>query len=343
MLYISRRVGEVRFGIVDTDDMTEEVVDRRILNDIVRLGIPVAGVSTYERVDRNGTTRTCISDITVYQNMDYATTRQAKAKVLQGVDIRTSGTEITFVGWDEKTVKPGTIVRLSDYGTKCGDSIFEAVPHSDEGRLTVIIDDKIRVRSKTFYASSRSGIVFDIREVNRERVIKWIYHEWMTRGVSIDSNKFIIDEPERKACYSALTVVETGYNRFAYQHSDSAVSFVESYFIDEFKKLVASDFKYISSMESKQYAKDHIKSLKKNVYLWRSMSHDYEKVRNEDGLDVFVALSKCTTCNTNWVIHFSNFMYHFTPSDKVKELYVTLCNRANNWFLDLGKSKRWII
>lgn len=342
LLYISRRVGETRFGVVDTDDMTEEVVDYRTLNDIIGMGMSIEGVSSYDK-KLHGRTVKAVARVEVYQNRAYATTRQTKARVLQGVDIRTSGDEVTYFAWDENLVKPGTVVRLSDYGVKCGDTIFDIDCYHNGGQLTVVLDDKIRFRSKTFYGAARSGVIFDIREVTKERVVKWLYGEWMTRGGSLDLPKFIIDHQDRQDNYAAVAVVVTGFNAGAKQIPDAAAAFAENVFYEEFKKLADSVFQYPGYMEAREYAREHIGKVKRNLYFWRSMCQDYERVRNEDELNVFVALSKATTCNTGYIQHFSNYMYHFTPSAKVQELYVTLCNRANNWFLDLAKSKHWVV
>ena len=90
MLYISRCVGREKWGVVDTDDYVETIVDRKQLYEACLVdGLDIKGVvlGSGRVAGRYGPAvrGTYIRSIEVYQNPEFLTRSQAKAALLYGV------------------------------------------------------------------------------------------------------------------------------------------------------------------------------------------------------------------------------------------------------------------
>lgn len=340
MLYLSKRVGNDKFGITDTDDNTETVVCYRDLVKTVRLGIEIQGVETEWRNFR-GEQMLCIKRTTVQQNEAYLTTKQVKTKALKGVDVIVSGDEITSINWDDRIVKAGTRIRLSDYGSKCADSILFIPFQEHTSRIIIVLDDKVRIKKNTFHDACRTKAQIDLSEVTNQRHVKFVYDEWIENGRVIPVDEFVIDDPVRMEKHEAIGVVCTGENFYKKKFSAEASAGVELMFYGEFDRIAKSQLHYVSGFDAKQRAKDHIRIISKDVYFWRGVGQEYRDVRYRDDLDIFSTLMAVTTCNPQMLFRFKNYLQFFEPSERMKEIYVDFCVRANCWLLDLAREYHW--
>lgn len=131
MLYISRYISANRFGVVDTDDDSEENITTLDLYELVwQNHMKIEGVVPSARS----------LYIEPYQDERYVTGDMAKMKTLAGIEIRVWRNEITYVMLSG--AQEGVRIELSRFGSK----INWAVPTAIQGSVTAcfVIDDSIR-------------------------------------------------------------------------------------------------------------------------------------------------------------------------------------------------------
>lgn len=340
MLYISRRIGSSKYAIVDTDDNTEEVISLRDLGEILDLGIEVKGVEVIEKFKQRGQPRIRVK-IDVYQNAEYATTKQTKLNVLKGIDIKTSGHIVTSVQWRDTELPENTVIRLSDFGSECADSVFLRCGYRNKPALTVILDDKIKIRSKSLDMSCYSGVHFDLTEVTNQRTVKFAYEEWLAGHGSMSLAQFITDKPERFDYWEAVGIVTRAQNKSQKTFSDELNRAVAARFIDEFERLANSNFQFASTRDARYAGKRHAQAVKREKAFWYSDDVSYTEVSEKSGI-IFHTLSTTTTCNKAAIVHFNAYMGYFKPIDEVKALFMRLCIRYNRWIYEYGREMHWI-
>lgn len=346
MLYISRRIGRNKFGIVDTDDYTEEVVDKYELAKLIELGIEVKGIKLLETHRRHGQPCYRVS-INVYQDAKYASASQAKMHALLGVTVNTSGTDITGISFSRERVADNVNVRLSDYGNKLADSVFFGAAYSSTPVVTLVLDDKIRVTQKALDRAFSTGFRFDIRGVTNKRAANSVYGQWLTCGSA--SGKlldWIIDNPERQMYYEGLGVVIRNYEPSkTYVPSAAVNAFVSSYFQEEFENLAKSDFQYKCDKSARLSLSGYMRRTRSEVRdFWNGNELTYERVRalDEETTQTLTAICAISTCNVRSCNRLSMYLKYFTPTPEIKSAYVTLCVRANRWLIELGRSMRYV-
>lgn len=197
MLYVSQNYGNYRYGIVDSEDDSEEIVSIDELHDIVNLGVSIRGVKTNITETSGGTMRT-IYHVFPVQNPETMTVAQTKLAVLSKVHVCVYHDTVTSVTWNpNEIIKPVTI-RLSDYGRVLGHLALSNNFADDGGsKLIVILDDKFHIHQNTIPQArtfGQLGVVFDLREVVQEQLARVIY--WGVRA-EFDPDSRIIDNPER--------------------------------------------------------------------------------------------------------------------------------------------------
>lgn len=141
MLFVSRVVDGLKFGIVDTDDGTETLVYRDELNDAVLIHhVDIKGVKIgYNRGLHHNTP--FIKEIMAQQDMRQYTNLQAKTKTLLGVEVRVYDGEITAILADTRVAKDGVRVRLSDFGTTMSwESPVRWVNGDTKNKLILVLD-----------------------------------------------------------------------------------------------------------------------------------------------------------------------------------------------------------
>lgn len=211
MFYISRFVGAKKFGLCNTDDGVEQIVDGRQLESIViGQGVEVKGVTV---APWNSSKR--ISLVDVYQ-VEF-TTKQAKCKVMLGVDIKLFRGTITSIEWDKSPNGMRRRIRLSDFGVACGAKLFHtmavkyfrgAVRHSD---LVLILDDKLQCDQKAFKYALNTDVMFDLREVTDVKIANTFYLNYLNTNMADEQlNEFVLDIPERLDYWYGVKVVNYG-------------------------------------------------------------------------------------------------------------------------------------
>ena len=341
MLYISKCRGKSKYEVIDTDDGVAEVVTYGQVVDAVRSGVDIKGVKCFIK---DGVPY--IQEVKVYQHQDSMTVRQTKAKVLAGVDIKLHNGEITSFNWVDSIVQPNVRIRLSDYGSKCADGIFETGMWKHKVPIIIVLDDKIKLRRQSLTGACQcSQLKIDVSEVTDIKTLNIVYKELIENAGRMSTvEEYAIDRYNRLEKVAIYGVVAHGHNPGGRVFSQEAIDFLENLLVESFEKLADSPLHFVSYTSARDIAKDHIAGLRRYEKFWRMNSNSYMAVRVHDDLRLLEVLSKTTTVNMQTAGNFLTFLYYFSPpSERVQQAYVKLCNRSNNWYLDLAKEMGWRI
>ena len=164
MLYISRRIGANKAGVVDIDDGVEQIIS-----------LYQFGSSMYKKLGVRGCTFTGMYQSSVivlpYQPDETRSPIQLKARLLTGVDIKVYNDIVTNINLSA-VLNPPVTIRLSDFGSKCSDCLL--LGNKDTGRhiITLVFDNKISVGDDAFRRDIEIiglgvqgvGVKFDLRE-----------------------------------------------------------------------------------------------------------------------------------------------------------------------------------
>lgn len=323
--------------VTDTDDGVSEVVTYYQISEAIHSGLDIKGVQ-YKRL--NGATS--IGLIDVYQPTSSVTTQQRKAKFLNGLDIKVNNGEIVFIEWDDKILRPGTRIRLSDYATKCADHILSYRTHQNKVEPVFVLDDKIRIRKGTFLDVMDVKCKLDMSEVTNPKTLKFVYDEYlMNGGAGRNIAPLFIDIPERLELVAAYGVVLHNRNPDGYKFSAKTTAFIEDKFYDTFEKLADSPLHFASSDDARIEAIEYYRRLDRHLKFWKSKSSNYFAVRVHDDLTFFEVACRISMHNPQLIMEFLAFMYYFEPSERIQELYVRFCNKFNTWVLDLHDTLDW--
>lgn len=202
MLYISRYVHPQGYGVVDTDDDTEEVVTREDIYLVCcALGIKVRGVI----LETDDTGFTYVAYAGVYQPAETQTQLQIKTRLLRHVEVLVYKSMITHIRWSPNDIKEPVTIRLSDFGTTLADYCLTSIAPAGCHKVTLIIDDKIQFSEKgCFFATDMSvdigvrglGVVLDLREMTNDAVVRQLY-KIMYDGDFARLFDSLLDTPER--------------------------------------------------------------------------------------------------------------------------------------------------
>lgn len=219
MLFISRRFPSQKasnsifgedliYGVADSDDGVEDRCDAEtIINLISGYGIKIEGVD----FRTNGGRRFDISrsDIRVVQCDRWAKAESAKLKMLHGVEVITFKDQITNISCN---ISRDVSVRLSKYGSSCAGYVFYDSDIKGPGRLTIVLDNDIKLSKYTLWWLDNVNVLVDVTEVTDEEKLKRLYFNFMGNqfwdGTLFDYFKHIVDEPSRKELYIARGLVE---------------------------------------------------------------------------------------------------------------------------------------
>lgn len=215
MLYVSRRVGKDKFGIVDTDDGVEEVCS---MQDIVAIASQVPDIDikgiTIRRVVYRGQSSIHIDRVEIYQNPSFSSTAQVKMRILRGIDIRTSNGAIVAISAPGHSSDTPIIVCLNDFGDKCGENILFGMSRNTDRPLVLVIKDGMQLRRNSLSGCLSFNVKIDITAVTDDKLVSTVYH---TRAYRDDYGhdysllkSFIIDNPSRLDFYMGLMVVNRG-------------------------------------------------------------------------------------------------------------------------------------
>lgn len=164
MLYISRYVGEESFGVVDTDDNTEEIVSYAELSNLVcHRGVVICGAKPVRGVD--GEYWITEDDIFVCQPSNLLSNLQVKTRVLRHIDVIVYNSMITSVLVYPREMSKHVEIRLSDFGTSCGDFILSRNQPSHKCMVTLKLDDKLDFGKDTFSLRFCDNAFVGLRDV----------------------------------------------------------------------------------------------------------------------------------------------------------------------------------
>lgn len=212
MLFLSRlvHVGGVQdsdgntqpaYGVVDTDDGIESIVDYSDLCDIIRdFGFDIKGVYT-KTININVCETHLFLDYAVpYQPLNDVTQLQAKTSMLTKVRITTWRDMITNIKFDEDACSCRASIRLSDFGNKVADYVFNNTMPVRKHAVTLVLDNRLDFTKWSFSSGLRGypgvevqGVVYDIRELSDDKAAI-IYKRLYQDKISIfDIRKSLID------------------------------------------------------------------------------------------------------------------------------------------------------
>lgn len=204
MLYISRYFGFDRYGVADTDDGREEIVDiNEIHRSVALLGIEIAGVQRTNSFFTGGV-------VSVYQPPKMASVLQAKTLTMSHILVKKFRSTITGIEVHSADIKEPVKIRLSDFGSKCADFLFANNPFAGRHVLTLVLDNKLEFTSRSFLlrvwdnsciGQNGIGVVFDITELGRKKA-EQVYHQVFS-GEKPELFASVVDRPERWATYTS--------------------------------------------------------------------------------------------------------------------------------------------
>ena len=198
MLYISRPITSMQYGVVDTDDDVENIVTfNELAHAVISLNIDIKGVSTVNSSIQGR----AIRGIECYQDERYLTGAQAKARMLLGIEIRTFKSEITGIVVHSDIFKDNTVIRLSDFGSSMSGRVavrWTNIGTSLKNTLIVVLDPKLEMLCEPPSPTMR-GVKLDIRELGCNWVVKKIYTTLANKKVPYAGwCSYIIDTEEQR-------------------------------------------------------------------------------------------------------------------------------------------------
>lgn len=341
MLFISRRVGQGQYGVVDTDDGLEEVVDYERLKEAVVCGIDVKGVAVGSRLPWDKNSEIDILTIDVYNNRDVSSVMQTKLQVLKGIEVVVYDDTVVSVTWDRHRVKPGTSIRLSDFASKLGDLIFLSASRGPNSPITVVLDDTLSYSELSLRFVTGTEVRLDIREVKNKETVAMIYAEHRKRGDSKRLDDYVLDTPERLDFWRGVYAVEIGKDPLAGPFLSSTRIEIENEFRSAFVGVWRSSKSIEPAIQDVAFAKRYSYELSKDRAFWMHPLDDYGEIyaRDDNILNTFGAL---TTCNQVQAKFFSNYIFFFTPSSEYKKMYVEICQNFCKWLIEYAKGQGWI-
>lgn len=343
MLYISRCAGVDKWGVTDSEDGVEQVVNNSYLVKARQLGIEIEGVE-YSCYPVNGRNVYYVSRCTVYQPGLGAAGKAAKALVLKGVDVKLNGDKIVTIDWNQKILGKNGKVRVSDFGTQCENFMFShchnPLPNTS---ITIIMDDKLKIRPKAFSRFfAHYGLVLDLRELSDDKYAGYAYNEYIcvyNGNIEMLPLK-ILDMQDRMDLWTAIDIVYHGTKNRS-EFSDEINAKVADKFTVEFVKLSKIELILSTEAYDLENAMHYCRRVARNADFWYSKHQDFDIVITcDEGIFPFIQNS----CKSNFFAwsRFRNFIMAFPPNEHIKKAYVELCNRVNNWILDEGLNRGWI-
>lgn len=350
MLYISRYIGQFKYGVVDTDDGIETVVQHKDLVEyVLDDGVEIKGVVIDYQVVK-GKPQAYVKCVDVYQDVSELSRAQTKAKVLQGIDIRTYGDKITSITVN-KSQFTDRAIRLSDYGKSCGEYIFKMMAYFKPGSVTFILDDKIEIVGKSFKDFVAHGIRVDMREVNNRKTVEYICKEIANSNRVLGKmDLIVIDSPTRVDYYIGVSALNRPSNASPeitnimeiVGNSEVVNKMITKKYRAEFVSISKANFHGIENGRWATFSKEFARWLSAPAQQFLLQCDDYDALRQTMFVDVFKVLRECSTCNKSVSLRFENYIKYFDVSEEVKVAFVRLCHGVGKWILRYAKEQSWI-
>lgn len=339
MLYLSRIAGDDCFGIVDTDDNVETIVNRTELSDIViDLELPVEGVTIMQ-----GNMGRYIQKISVWQDSQYCTPFQVKTKTMLGVDVTLFKGEIVGICL-LRPLQKETVIRLSDYAKSI--STYSMIRGTRGGFGVVLkFDDNIRVTGEYFVVNS-PGFIFDVREVTNWDTLRAVY-EYIVEQYPPDVDSWrgnVLDISERSAfwnCVRLLTTLDDGaYTSLQeiIRKNDKAAlcAQLEQYFDKEFSVLADGLFGYVKVAHRSSTVKMVQKNLPRFWSLVQECNNFEIAIRRLWEIDKL--RSVCEYLDYKSSIRILTYTRAFDISDHVKQLCLQYYRHLCDTIIEFCKS-----
>lgn len=206
MYYISRFIGQDRYGVVDSDTGREFSVVFGDIELAIRRGYDIAGI-IFDKEDTHIDGSPVVSDIVPWEGLRHKSPVASKLQCLCGIDIFVYDGYISSISWKPEKLQGPVSLRLSDFGDTLGDRFLYWGDTRQVGQcLTLVFDDKIRLSPFSFkiplFYSMESDCTFtcmDIREVTNESLARDIYlnlHGYLS-GSHFSKHVSILDHPDR--------------------------------------------------------------------------------------------------------------------------------------------------
>lgn len=332
MLYISRQIGVDKYGVVDTDDGQEDVLNRKqIEHVVVDLHIPIEGATIFEHPTHH---YKYLSGVEVIQpNM---TRQQLKSKVLQGIDVRYHEGVVTAIS----VMYPDTTIRLKDYGTEFGNYVFWF--NRVEPNTIFVFDDGLKFNSKTFKDWRQRGIVMDLSNVTDMKIVNRIYDDFAyDMEVDVSFIQFYyLDKPERRWYCEALWIInnghvidiQTGIVQRIIKCLGSGDKLIHDRYLKEFYSLFKSRLEVRSELRGALRSQSN---MFKNSWFGCC---EYQVLRDEVSKTLVVKLANDTTLSAASLRRLLNYVQFFNPPDEFRKAFVTFCNKALSWYKSFWKT-----
>lgn len=355
MLYISRRYGKNKWGVTDTDDYVEtQCTYMEIKQYVLEMGLEIKGVTTHESLTRvpDGSALVAgldIQHIEVYQNAAFLTSKQAKAATLLGVDIKVSGKDIVQISVPNDLPKNTVKVRLSDYGETCSSHILGTIRLTRGKTLVIVIDDKIKVTTRTFHAiSDHYGVVLDITEVTNLKIVERIYNTDTVQRAFDSFTVFIEDIPERKEFYKGVGILRCGLDRSSsslgakglLKDADKVCQQLIKRYDKEFRDLVDAP------LVLKNVLPDYVINIfaQRQSVRWILEKYalgmlDFNLVKTQ-AEDVLYVLRECSKIDRASLNRFENFIKYFDVPTEYRQLYMRLCVKGVCWLKEESEKRK---
>ena len=350
MLFISRYIGQQKFGVVDTDDGVETVCTYSdIVEYVIDMGISIAGVET-TYVEQRGKQRLAVRSVNPYQNPSSLTRDQVKMKMLNGVDVKTHGSQIVAIDIVGNALPNPVTIRLSDYGDTCGEYIFVRTAFV-QGKLVIVLDDKVKLNSKSLKNFIDRGVVIDMREVKARKTIEYVSHELSvnSRWMEITAFDMVIDDSARIDFYKACTILqrETNY-RPQIQHISDIVSHpavinrqIAKKFKAEFMAIARAQYASVRQLRWANFTKQYVQFVNSSQGRELMARGRYEELRASRFVEMFGCFREVSTCNKNVLRRFENYVKYFDAVPEVQEAFVRFCRLGGEWLIELGRKQGW--
>lgn len=348
MLYISRYLGSNQYGVVDTDDDVETVVDFAELTDIVTALLKIEGVST--RFNSLGVEY--ITTVRPYQDNQYYTALQAKTKALSGVDIRTWRDEIVFIRINGDVGDKDVYIRLSQFGKKINGYLPVEWSGKANHKVFLVIDDNINAVEMS-PCTCIMGVRMDIHECSDEQLVEYMYLELMSTGIFSEDKwgDYVIDKPERQQLYRCVALLNGGFmseSTFAEKLEQIGCS-------ETVCKLIADKYrmrfttiayaKYNATYLLIEHHRPDLISMIRTEYSNRPFGVEHYEDLRKSFIGIFKMLADAAAGDASTLQLFARFIKFFEVPTDIKELYVKLCNNIadtlNDYCIMNGIPLRW--
>lgn len=190
MLYISRQINELSYGVVDTDkDVEKEVTVKQLKNMLFKRELEIAGVTVDQDTKK-------ISNIVPYQDPQYCSALQAKMLTLNGIEVRTYKEYVTGITLHSDLANGESCVRLSDFGSKAAYMFPIGGTIGTRRELIIVLDDNIEIDKVKV---KQTGVRWDLRDVHRGLILDAVYEELTKNALwaNTDWTNYLIDHEGR--------------------------------------------------------------------------------------------------------------------------------------------------